>query len=228
MDSRKTFASQVIMSVLCAKLSLVSTIGNGSFLAIFARFKNLRNFPNILFANLAAVDFLNAIINVPLYVLSYVWETSWMKGKTWAIISSSLHLEFTILNIVSMFALMLDRFLALYLDLKYFTWKTTKKAYGVVVLIWLVCTVLVALSTIPLLFMDLDDPTVGESRGKIFQDRKELLASIIAVFILAATVLGILTSYTLHRNKIRVRNDFQYYIYYSIKIVCFLLMKLHG
>ena len=195
------------MSVLCAKLSLVSTIGNGSFLAIFTRFKNLRNFPNIFFANLAAVDFLNAIINVPLYVLTYVWETSWMKGKAWAIISSSLHLEFTLLNIVSMFALMLDRFLALYLDIKYFTWKTTKKAYGAVGLIWLVCTVLVVLSTIPLIDMDLHNSTIGESRKTIFDHRKNFVAFAILAFTSGATVLGILTNYRIYNVKKQVQEN---------------------
>lgn len=105
-------ASEIAMTSLDAGLSLISTIGNGSFMAIFVRFKNLRNFPNILLANLAAVDFLNAVINVPMHTLNYVWKSSWMKGKTPAVISSSLQLEFALLNMVSMFAIMLDRFLA--------------------------------------------------------------------------------------------------------------------
>ena len=50
----RTLASKILMTSLEASLSLVSTIGNGSFIAIFARFKNLRSFPNILFVNLAA------------------------------------------------------------------------------------------------------------------------------------------------------------------------------
>ncbi|KAJ7374657.1 hypothetical protein OS493_004998 [Desmophyllum pertusum] len=51
-----------------------------------------------------------------------------LKGKAWAIISSSLHLELALLNLVSMSVLMLDRFLAVYLDLKYFTWKTNQES----------------------------------------------------------------------------------------------------
>lgn len=134
------------MTSLDAGLSLVSTFDNGSFIAIFVRFKNLRNFPNIPLANLAAVDFLNAVINVPMHTLNYVWKSSWMKGKTPAIILTSLQLEIALLNMVSMFAIMLDRFLALYLDLEYYTWKTTRKAYAAVVLIWLICTVHVVLT----------------------------------------------------------------------------------
>ena len=206
--------SQVVMSFLSAMLTLVSTIGNGSFIAIFNRFKNLRNFPNILFANLAVVDFLNALINVPLFVLYFVMKPSWLKGKTLAIISSSLHLDFTLLNIVSMFALMVDRFLALYLDLKYLTWKTTKRAYFAVLLIWLSCTMVVAIVAIPLFDMDFDNQTLKESRLIIFNQRKSFVASIMATFVTAATVLGILTSYIIYQKKNQVREvHIQFYFF---------------
>ena len=201
----KTFASKVVMSSLDSSLTLVSIIGNGSFIAIFVRFKNLRNFPNILFVNLAVVDFLNVVINIPLYLFSIVWETSWMRGKTLAVISASLHLEFVLLNMVSMFAIMLDRFLALRFSLKYYTWKTTSKAYVAVVLIWLICTVPTALSTISLLQMDMEaDTTMAEARENIFQQRKEITASTMAVFMAASTVLGVLMGYTMYQNKKKV------------------------
>ena len=199
----KTVTGQVIISILTVTLSFVSTIGNGSFLAIFVRFKNLRTFPNILFANLALVDLLNALINVPLFAINRTPVSNSMKGK-WAIMCSSLHLEFTLLNIASMTALMLDRFLALYLDLKYFTWKTTKKAYVAVSLIWLVCTVLVGLTSMALLEINVDSP-YKESRRKIFEHRKKFFAPTMVIFTAAATVLGILTNYTIYQKKKQVR-----------------------
>ena len=67
-----------------------------------------------------------------------------LKGKTWAIIAASLHLEFALLNIVSISVLMLDRFLALYLELRYFAWKTPKKAKIAVFLMGLLCTTVMA------------------------------------------------------------------------------------
>ena len=205
MDSQfKTVTGQVVISILTATLSFVATIGNGSFLAIFARFKNLRTFPNILFANLALVDLLNALINVPLFAINRTPVSNSMKGK-WAIMCSSLHLEFTLLNIASMTALMLDRFLALYLDLKYFTWKTTKKAYVAVSLIWLVCTVLVGLLSMSAFEMDLEDAPFVESRMKIFEHRRKFVAPTMVIFTAAATVLGILTNYTIYQQKKQVR-----------------------
>ena len=207
MVPRYSFGGQVIISVVCATLSFLSLIGNGSFLAIFARFKNLRNFPKILFANLAVVDFSNALINVPIYVLSASWQVSWSKGKTWAIISSSLHLQFTLLNVASMFALTVDRFLALYLDLKYFAWKTNKKAYVVVFLIWVGCSVPIAFYSVSLFDLDLNYLIYEESRIRIFEHRKTFLASVLALFIAASAVFGILTSYTIYQKKKQVRID---------------------
>ena len=206
MDLQSSFYSQVIMSVLSATLSLVSTIGNGSFLAVCARFKNLRNVPNIFFANLAVVDFVNSLLNVPLFVLFYVWQASWLSGKTWAIIVSSLQIDLHWLNIISMFALMLDRFLALHLDLRYCTWKTTKKAYLVVFLIWLVSsTTAAAIVSSTLLGMDLDGVHVIESRRIIFHRIKGFTGSFTVIFVTAATALGILSVYAIRRKKKQVK-----------------------
>jgi len=141
-------------------------------------------------------------------------KPSWLKGKTLAIISSSLHLDFTLLDIVSMFALMVDRFLALYLDLKYLTWKTTKRAYFAVLLIWLGCTMVVATVAIPLFDMDFDNQTLKESRLIIFNQRKSFVASIMATFVTAATVLGFSTSYIIYQKKNQVREvHIQFYFF---------------
>ena len=184
----------------------MSLIGNGSFLAIFARFKVFRNFPNILFANLSLVDLVNALVNVSLFAITFVLYTPWLRGKTWVIISTCFHLQFTLLNLVSMFALMLDRFLVLYLDLKYFTWKTTKKAKIAVLLMWMFCTTVTALSSTSFINMDFgDNVPLGESRGKIFEKRKPFVGSLMALFTAASTVLGILTTYAIYQKKKQVR-----------------------
>ena len=204
---QRTLADHVLMVFIAVELSFISVIGNGSFLSIFARFKNLRNFPNILFASLAVIDFLNALINVPLLVLYFVVQPSWLEGKTWAIISSSLHLEFILLSIVSMFALMMDRCLAVYLDLKYFTWKTTKKAYFAVFFMWLGCTTVAALASVPVFDLDLDDLPLQKSQRIISLQRKWFTSPFMAVFVTAATVLGIVTSYTIYQKKNQVREN---------------------
>lgn len=210
MPQEKSFATQAAMMFLAVTLTFIAVIGNGSFVAIFARFKVFRNFPNTLFANLALIDFLNALINVPLFAMYFVLQTSWLTGKTWTIISSSLNLEFALLNLVFMSVLMLDRFLAVYLDLKYFTWKTPKKAKITVFLMWLVCTILVALSSVPLFGMDFEGEPLIVSRIKIFRERKLVVASLMALSTITSTVLGMLTNYFIHQKKKQVRKCIYY------------------
>ena len=70
------------MAVLLLLLAVFSVISNGFVLGIIPRFKKLRNYDNILIANLALVDLLNALINIPMYLLYGVIEVSCFKGKT--------------------------------------------------------------------------------------------------------------------------------------------------
>ncbi|XP_078352764.1 muscarinic acetylcholine receptor gar-2-like [Oculina patagonica] len=213
----KYFATEVVMVFLTVILTLVTIIGNGFYLAIFARFKVFRrNCTNILIASLAVVDCLNVLFNVPLFTLFFVVETNWLKGKAWAIISYSLRLEFGFLNLVSMTALMADRFFAVHLPLKYFTWKTTKKAKIAVFLMWLVCTIVVVLLAVPLFNMDLDGMPVGTSRKVIYEKERLIVGPIIVLFTIASTVLGILTCYSIYQKKKEVREHRFYYTLFFI------------
>ena len=101
-------------------LAVFAVLGNGVVLGIIARFKKLRTFLNILIANLALADFFNPIINLPMYLLYAVLKVNWFTGKTLAIISLSLLSLFTFVNVVSMLVTLVNMFLAITFDLKYF------------------------------------------------------------------------------------------------------------
>ena len=62
-----------------------------------------------------------------------------------ATISLLLSRLFIILNIVSMVVLLVNVFLAIELDLKYYTWKTNEKAVKIVLVEWVVCVIATAL-----------------------------------------------------------------------------------
>ncbi|KAL9951404.1 hypothetical protein ACROYT_G044059 [Oculina patagonica] len=100
-----------------------------------------------------------------------------------------------------MTALMVDRFFAVHLGLKYFTWKTTKKAKIAVFLMWLVCTIVMVLLAVPLFNMDLDGMPVATSRKVIFEKRGLIVASVIVLFTIASSVLGILTCCSIYQKK---------------------------
>ena len=62
-------STTISMLILLPLVAVFAVLGNGFALGIIARFKKFRIFPNILIANLALIDLLSALINVPMYLL---------------------------------------------------------------------------------------------------------------------------------------------------------------
>ena len=63
-------------------LMVISFGGNATVGALLMRFKKLRTIPNILIANMALVDKLNSIINMPIFVLHSMLQVhSFMRPK---------------------------------------------------------------------------------------------------------------------------------------------------
>lgn len=127
MDVNSFAPITVCMFVLLILLAVLVILGNGFVLGVIARFKKFRTFPNILTANLALADFLNALINIPIYLLWAVLRVKWFTGKSLAIISFFLSNLSNLLKIACMMVLLINVFLAIELELKYFSWKTNKK-----------------------------------------------------------------------------------------------------
>ena len=128
------------MSALTVALMSGAVLTNGSILIAIARFKSLRTVPNLLIANLAVVDLLNAAINMPIHMTYTILEASWYRGQPLAIMTSFFTRLFTILNLVSMLALLANMYFAVAFDLKFLAWRTNKKAVVCSCLIWFICT----------------------------------------------------------------------------------------
>ena len=189
------------MSALTVALTSGAVLGNGSVLAIIARFKSFRTVPNLLIGNLAVVDLLNAAINMPIHMIYVVLEASWYRGQTPAIMTTFFNRIFTILNLASMLALLANMYFGFAFDLIYFTWKTNKKAVACSCLIWFICTVLTTLYSIPLLNIDLGDAPVTEYRAEIFKQGKNFVAAFMTFFIICTAVLGFLTTCSIKKKK---------------------------
>ena len=180
----------VFVLVFMSFLALFAVIGNGIVLGIIARFKKLRTFPNILIANLALADFFDAFINIPMYLLYAVLNVKWFRGKTLAMISIFSFPLLTFVNVVSMLVLLVNMFLAITFDLKYFTWKTNKKAIIIVLVEWLVgfsCAVLLCLNC------DVDlqqDASVSTYRNEVLGKGKPIAPAITSAFVVIAVVLS--------------------------------------
>ena len=185
-------------------LALFAVLGNGIVLGIIARFKKLRTFPNILIANLALADFFNAFINIPMYLLYAVLKVNWFTGKTLAIISISSLSLFTFVNVLSMLVLLVNMFLAITFDLKYFTWKTNEKAIIIVLVEWLVgfsCAVLSCLNC------DVDlqqDASILTYRREVLGKGKPIVPVIISAFVVIAVVLSAMIFGSIKKMKRQV------------------------
>ena len=200
----KPFSSKLAMTVLAGVQGLFGVLGNGSVLALVKRFKSLRTFPNVLLANLSAVDILNVVINMPVYLVSTVWETSWFRGKSLAIMTTFFNRLFIILNLASILALMVNMYFAIAFELKYHVWKSNKKAVVFSCVIWFVGTLMVVSWTFPLFSIDLGDAHVRDYRAEIYEQGKSVVAGFMAFFIVCTGVISFLTIHSIKKQKKKV------------------------
>ena len=71
------------MGLLTVSLALGVRFGNGLILAVIAQLKSFRTVPNILVANIAVVDMLNAVINTPIYMISSLLQAVGSQDRVW-------------------------------------------------------------------------------------------------------------------------------------------------
>ena len=204
MEVEDSLFMTVFVLVFMSFLALFAVLGNGIVLGIIARFKKLRTFPNILIANLALADFFNAFSNIPMYLLYAVLNVKWFRGKTLAMISIFSFSLLSFVNVVSMLVLLVNMFLAITFDLKYFTWKTNKKAIIIVLVEWLVgfsCAVLSCLNC------DVDlqqDASVLTYRNEVLGKGKPIAPVIISAFVVIAVVLSAMIFGSIQKMKRQV------------------------
>ena len=195
----------VCMSVLLILLAVLAILGNGFVLGIIARFKKFRTFPNILTANLALANFLNAFINIPIYLLWAVLRVKWFTGKTLAIISFFLSNLSNILKIASLMVLLINVFLAIELELKYFTWKTNKKALLINLVIWLVCVTATVSRSVFHSGNDFQDASVFKYRLAFAAEARYAHIAATSIYIFTSVVFGALVFCSVQRKKRQVR-----------------------
>ena len=191
---------KISLASLLSSLAIFSLFGNGLVIGIMARYKKLRTFPNILLANLSLVDFLNALINMPLVFLYGVIGVSWLKGKVLAIIVLYFSRLFTLLHLVSMLLLLVNMLLVLKFGLRYFTWKTNEKAIAIVLVEWFVCVVLTSSTVLPHLDVDVENGHVLY-RQLFYRQDNYFLGPLMALFMVCATTFGALVTYSVRRKK---------------------------
>ena len=130
-------AVAAVQTSLFLLLMFSGVLGNGSICFFIFRFKPLRTIPNILLTNLATVDLLNIIINVPLSISSLVYDIKAFKTKNVALCTFLVTVLFVHLNLASMLLLVVDRYFSLVHPMRYMVWKSRSKTFCAISAVWI-------------------------------------------------------------------------------------------
>ena len=122
---------------LYAVLFLAAVIGNATIIILIRRFKSLRTISNMFLANLAVIDFLNILINIPVYTMSGILMHEIMRGRIMSLSLATTHILLNNLKLMGMLAISGERFLGVSLGLKYNALKKKKKMIvAVIAVVW--------------------------------------------------------------------------------------------
>ena len=184
--------------------ALVGVVSNASILLVIGRFKSLRTVCNLLLANLAVVDMLNAAINMPIHLLYTLLEPRLFRGPGFAFLITFLQRVFVFLNLASMLVLLANMYFGIAFNLRYYAWKSNRKAGLCCVLVWLTCTLLAQLSCLPIPSIDLGDSPVGRYRAEIFKQGKHQFIAVALCVLFGGIMFVVLIACSIRRNRKKV------------------------
>ena len=150
-----TPAAAAVQTSIFLLLMLAGVLGNGSICFFVFRFKSLRTIPNILLTNLATIDLLNIIINVPLSISSLIYDVKVLHTKAAALWTFLVTVLFVQLNLASMLLLVVDRYFALAYPVQYISRRTHSKTFRAIYAAWICCLFITGCFSIPLYDMEL-------------------------------------------------------------------------
>ena len=142
----------LLQLILCVALLLTAVIGKGAVCFLVVRFKELKTVPNILLANLACVEVLNNLVNVPLYMVHDIGNKKSLITSTVAWWLTFLAILFGLLSLASMFILVADRYFAIVYTMKYYVWKSPRKALVAAMTAWISALVAAVLGSAVMLY----------------------------------------------------------------------------
>ena len=191
-------------------LMVISFGGNATVAALLMRFKKLRTIPNILIANMALVDLLNSIINMPIFVSHFMLKVhSFMRPKADAFTIGFLYALFYQLNLFSMIVMAADRYGAIVHGMKYMLWKTRKKAYVAIGLVWTLSAVSTVINYIPFVRLNIENGTTDDYRRAQFQTTGRISMLLkVPLQIVAIGTLSVLTWRGMFQARKQVRTSF--------------------
>ena len=128
MTYEKAIFAKIFLSAITVIEALAGVFCNASILLLIARFKSFQTVSNLLLANLAVVDMLNAAINMPIHLVYTLLEPHLFRGTGFAVLITFLQRVFALLNLASMLVLLANIYFGISFNLRYHVWKSNKKA----------------------------------------------------------------------------------------------------
>ena len=193
---------KVIQISLLEIVMVVSLLGNGSVFILLARFKFMRTSANILVANLAIWDILQALTQTPLYIGYVVLQSPNIRGRTSSLLIFFLRNLFGLGTLSAMALLMTDRVMALAYGMRYTAWKSTMKVFKVVMVQVILCITATSGLTIPLYTIDLGNASPNEYPKVYYSTNHTLIGQVIlTLFLVIYAVLAIMTRKAIAKRK---------------------------
>ena len=195
---------------LCVVLLLTAVIGNGAVCFLVVHFKAFKTVPNILLANLACVEFFNNLVNVPLYMVYDVGNKKSVITSTVAWWMTFLTILFILLSLASMFILVADRYFAIAYTMKYYVWKSPRKALVAAMTAWISALVAAVLGSAGLLYnVDLGEksPLYYQTAYATKTNYRYYTSLVFATLITWITIVTLLTLREIWKSKPKSRNS---------------------
>ncbi|XP_031559803.1 cholecystokinin receptor-like, partial [Actinia tenebrosa] len=182
---------------------LLTTASNTSVGVLMYRFKNLRTIPNILILSSCTAEILNHIFNIPGFVAGYiVRDSKYFVGRCLALALAASTLFFTMVNIMSMTLMMVDRMCAFKFNLAYRVWRTRHKAFVAIAAKWISSFVISMVFLVPIWDIDLGNVAAREYRKVYFSKQGSFAAVLMSLFIINTVMIAIVTCTAIkHKSK---------------------------
>lgn len=230
-----TDAVKVSQIVMIALVMVGSVIGNSMICVLLIRFKTLRTVTNVLIANLAVVDILNAVTNMPLMIMWYICKVPYLNGRTtsWFIVTWYVLLMY--LTVFNLTAMTMDRFGAIVHTIWYYSWKSVKKAKVAVLMVWILAAAYTYGMFVLGLDIDLGDAPVLVYRKHYFKNfgRLFIIPGYLVPFMIMLCA-GAYIWYSVHQHNKRIstfcsigkrfKNDVKTAKTICLTVMAFLLM----
>ena len=180
-----------IQFTLFTGLLLAAVVGIGLLFFLYFRNKTLRTVHHALIADLATVDLLNSVINIPLSICYVVLSHDISRGKSFAWTVSFLQTFFNLVSLSTVTLQMIERYLAISWPIFYKAKKSMTKILVVISVKWLAILAIALSVFVPLYNIDIGNSTTLDYRNVYTRESGQMIPKYVApCFVMMILIFG--------------------------------------